>query len=315
MGVPKFDDFFEPILEFLAKGGVRTRKEIREHCRVVKRLTADDLEMVIPSGLNMFWNRTNWACSYLKMGGLVEPGEKKGDLRITADGLAVLREHSGEINLSFVKKLEAYRKHLSNVSEESGQDDSESEEVEKPANEIIEDAVREINAKTRNDLREAVLEKLKDDDLLLQIIVKALLEKMGYGSRMYNDDMPKKGADGGVDGRVVADEFNFRSVLIQTKNYAEDNGVKTDDVKAFYATLAEHGVTNGVFCTTSYFHKPAMEYVKKCKDRKIALVDGERLWDLMLRYNFFVRDQEKQYVLKEFDGEALDHFVDKYGHV
>lgn len=312
MSVPKFDEFFEPILGLLSDGAEYGRKEIRAHCISAKHLTDIDLGETIPSGQNKFINRTNWACSYLKMAGLVAPGAKKGSLSITDSGKTVLGQCRGRIRLSLVKSLPEYKKHIaaskSDVADLGGEVcDYMTQTVE----ERMGSARDENNEAVKNNLREAVIERL--NEYSFQILVKRLLEKMGYGLRKFSADITKKGPDGGVDGFVVADEFGFDTVLIQAKFYAEDNFVKTDDVKAFYATLTENGANRGVFCTTSSFHQPAYKSVDNYKDKRIVLVDGARLWELMLRYNVFVRDCETQYILKEFDEEAFNEFVEEHG--
>ena len=313
MAVPKYDDFFEPVLELLSDGAEHARKDIREYCFKAKNLTDEDRMETIPSGQTKFINRTNWACSYLKTAGLVKPGAKKGVLSITDAGKEILANHKNSITLSLITAQPKYQSHIASSTSKK---QNSAEEICDCANETAEErmgrAFKECNEKAKNDLREAVMNKEKMGDHTFQLLVKRLVEKMGYGSSKFSADIIKKGPDGGVDAAVVEDELGFNRVLIQTKRYAENNPVDTDDVKAFYATMTENGATKGVFCTTSKFHKSAYECVKNYKDRKIVLVDGDKLWELMLRYNVFVRNCETQYVLKEFDGDAFDEFIEEF---
>jgi restriction system protein len=64
----------------------------------------------------------------------------------------------------------------------------------------------------------------------------------------------------------------------------------------------------GVLITTSSFSKDAKEYVKKI-ERKIVLIDGIRLAELMIDHGIGV-ETAHTYVIKKLD---LDYFNDEEG--
>lgn len=78
-------------------------------------------------------------------------------------------------------------------------------------------------------------------------------------------------------------------VYIQAKRYDLQNQIGRPDLQAFVGSLAGHQSTKGVFVTTSYFSKPALDYLKTISTR-IVPIDGLRLVELMIEHEVGTRN-------------------------
>jgi restriction system protein len=61
----------------------------------------------------------------------------------------------------------------------------------------------------------------------------------------------------------------------------------------------------GVILTTSQFTKDALDFVDRIEGKKVVLVDGQRLADLMIDHNVGVLPT-KSYELKEVSNDFFD---------
>ena len=97
-----------------------------------------------------------------------------------------------------------------------------------------------------------------------------------------------KSGDGGIDGVIHQDKLGLDVVYIQAKRYDTQNQIGRPELQAFVGSLAGHQSTKGVFVTTSYFSKPALEYLKTIQTR-IVPIDGKRLVGLMIEHQVGTR--------------------------
>ena len=79
------------------------------------------------------------------------------------------------------------------------------------------------------------------------------------------------------------------------------------EIQKFVGALAGQGATKGLFITTAQFSKDAVAYAKKQHTTKVILVDGRRLTELMIEYDFGVTT-EYVYKIKKID---TDFFGDE----
>ena len=87
------------------------------------------------------------------------------------------------------------------------------------------------------------------------------------------------------------------TIYIQAKRW--QNTVPIKEVRDFAGALLSKRSVKGVFITTSSFPSGAHDFVASI-DRKIILIDGERLADLMIQFNLGVSVAET-ILLKELD--------------
>jgi len=123
------------------------------------------------------------------------------------------------------------------------------------------------------------------------ILVKLLLA-MGYGGLSEGEGRALgQSGDDGVDGVINQDLLGVDPLYIQAKRYAEDNKVGAAAIRDFYGALSLKKTQKGIFMTTSSFTPSAIQTVKDL-DKRIILIDGAQLGDLMYQYNVGCRDEE-----------------------
>ena len=129
-----------------------------------------------------------------------------------------------------------------------------------------------------------------------------VLQAMGYGSR--RNDMTRRigrTGDGGIDGLIAVDELGLDLIYIQAKRLRPGNPVPIAEVRDFAGSLEARHAVKGVFVTTSHFSPGAGEFCARIS-RRVVLIDGTRLAELMVRYNIGVKIKES-YLLKHLDAD------------
>lgn len=133
------------------------------------------------------------------------------------------------------------------------------------------------------------------------LVIDVLLA-MGYGSRR-NDMTRRLGrtGDGGIDGLIALDELGLDLIYIQAKRLRPGNPVPIGEVRDFAGSLEARHAAKGVFVTTTHFSPGALEFCAKIS-RRVVLIDGTRLAELMVRYNIGVKIKQS-YLLKRLDAD------------
>ena len=132
-----------------------------------------------------------------------------------------------------------------------------------------------------------------------RLVIDVLLS-LGYGTeRSPTAQQLGRSGDGGIDGVITLDELGFDSIYIQAKRLKPGVAVPIADVRDFAGSLESRHATKGVFVTTTHFSPGAAEFCARLT-RRVVLIDGLRLAELMFRYNIGVAVQQC-YVLKGVD--------------
>ncbi len=113
-----------------------------------------------------------------------------------------------------------------------------------------------------------------------------------------------RSGDSGIDGKIREDTLGLDEVYLKAKKYADSNTVGKGDLRNFAGAIDAAGTTKGVFVTTYGFTQAAKNYVALSLKR-IALVDGEELARLMVRYGIGVRTRII-YELKRIDEDYFE---------
>ena len=136
--------------------------------------------------------------------------------------------------------------------------------------------------------------------VFFETLVIDVLLAMGYGSR--GRDLARHlgcVGDGGIDGLIAVDELGLDIIYIQAKRLKPGTVVPVGEVRDFTGSLDAHQASKGIFVTTSHFSGAANDFVRRVS-RRVVLVDGNRLSDLMIRHNIGVRVSES-YQIKRID--------------
>ena len=137
-------------------------------------------------------------------------------------------------------------------------------------------------------VRKALEKKLLEmDPFQFEILVAELLKKIGY----ENVDVTKRSGDKGID--VIADLTmngitNVKTV-IQVKKYKKGNNIPGKIVTQLRGSAEVD--QRGLIITTSDFTKDAIKESKAEKKMPVSLVNGERLLDLLIKFEIGVKKE------------------------
>jgi restriction system protein len=118
-----------------------------------------------------------------------------------------------------------------------------------------------------------------------ETMVLDVLLALGYGGRRR--DLARRlgrSGDGGVDGIIEMDELGLDMIYIQAKRLKPGNAVAVSAVRDFVGSLDAQHASKGIFVTTGQFTSAAHALIR-IVSKKIVLIDGRRLSELMVRHN------------------------------
>ena len=85
--------------------------------------------------------------------------------------------------------------------------------------------------------------------------------------------------------------------MSRRKRYKTNSPVSAPEIQAFSGSLGAAKANKGVFVTTSYLTKTAVEFAEK-HPFKMVLIDGDQLTTLMIRHDVGVRVSETFHLKK-----------------
>lgn len=302
MAVPKYNEFFSPVLRALETGEIKHVSEIRKFALDYLNVSEEDRKAMLPSNTQRLAdNRVNWSITYLRKANLIER-VARGKYKVTNTGLRVLHEKKDHVELKDLYQFDSFRQFINTdtMSEEK-------KDLSKPS--VLEDlqegtpqdnlnaSMEQINKELSANLLSEIMER---SPAFFEKMVVQLLLKMGYGSALEDGFVTGCSGDEGIDGIIREDKLGFSSIYIQAKRWAEDKAIGRPEIQKFVGALAGQGAQKGLFITTGTFTKEARSYVEKQLSTKVVLVDGEKLTKLMIEYNLGV-SVETVYTIKKID--------------
>jgi restriction system protein len=281
MAVPDFQTLMRPVLAALEDGRERAISDIRDDLAVEFELSEDDLRERIPSGrVPTFQNRVGWATTYLYRTGLLDR-PRRAVYALTDRGRQVLNENPDRVDLSVLAQFDELDelRHGKAAGAEASAERAAKVEADTPE-ERLERAHRELNSALAAELMEQVQQQTPE--FFEQLVLDVLLT-MGYGgSREDAAERLGRSGDEGIDGIVREDRLGLNVIYLQAKRWA--NPVGRPGIQNFMGAMEGQGATKGVFITTSTFATPAKEYVERATTKRVVLIDGERLANLMIEF-------------------------------
>ena len=306
MAVPGFQDLMSPFLQICKDGQERTVSQIGEMIAKQLSLTEQDLQEVLESGQTKFYNRTAWVKTYFGKAGLLD-FPSRGKFKITARGLQLLAKNPSDIRVKTLTQYPEFLKFQKKDAQTLEKNSGVSVETEVLAETItpeerLENASNELQVQLASELLDAIT---KNPPLFFEQLVVDLLVTMGYGgSRFDAGQALGRTGDGGIDGIIKEDKLGLDVIYLQAKRYGVENVVPSRDIRDFTGSLEGHGAQKGVFITTSSFTKDGIDFVKRLQHKKIILIDGRKLTELMISNNVGV-STISTYHVKKID---LDYF-------
>lgn len=304
MSVPKYDELMKPLLIAVSDGETYKIKDVTARLAQQLNLSSEDLAEMLPSGRQtVFKNRVGWAKTYLKKAGLLE-SPARATIVITDAGKKVVADNPEKIDSKYLEQFPSF-------VDFAAAPESEDNAVPAPAapaptdltpDDQLEEAYKQINDSLASDL---LSEVLKINSYTFEKLVVDLLSRMGYGTVAYGSHATVASGDDGIDGIIMEDKLGFSLIYMQAKEWAVDKVVSQPDIQSFVGAIAgKKG--DGLFVTTARFSQKAKNYAHT---HHIILIDGERLANLMIEYNFCVSTR-KTFEIKALDTDALTEYQD-----
>lgn len=300
MAVPDYQSLMLPLLKIASDGQEHGISQVFDTIASQLGVTDHDRKELLPSGNEpRFENRVRWAAFHLRKARLLErPG--RGKFRITDRGLQVLGSNPSNINVSFLMQFPEFVEFRFPSQEVEKQ--KEIKKVGETPEEILEASYQDL----RRALADELIEHVKScSPRFFERVVVNLLVAMGYGgSRQDAGEAIGKTGDGGIDGIINEDKLGLDVVYVQAKRW--EGAVGRPDVQKFAGSLEGQRARKGVLITTSQFSPKAKDYVDRI-EKKIVLIDGEKLAQLMIDYGIGVTEVAS-FTMKKID---LDYFGDE----
>ena len=249
MPIPKYDDLFVSVLDFLKDGSERKPREFEIPLADQHKLSEEDISKLYESGNGpIFFDRISWSLSYLRIAGLVEK-PKRGIYKITEKGIEIL---------STPEKLKNYVK---TKSSERDKKKAKKKPIELKTNGDLDLTPQEKLYESYENIRQSAYEDILDTIISksakeFEHLVVSLLERMGYGGEVKNaGKVTQYTNDGGIDGVIKEDVLGLGRIHIQAKRYNRNNTVSREEIQKFVGALAVAQSNKGVFITTSTYSK------------------------------------------------------------
>lgn len=299
MPIPQYQTYMRSVLKALADGSEYHVRQITEHVCNEFNFTEEQRNLKIPSGKGTYASgRIGWAKTYLVQAGLVTQ-PRRAHCLITESGLQALNSNE-EINNDYLKQFPAFiafqqRSNKSNKPPGIIDIKSVISDNQTPS-ERLESTMNILNNTLESELLKAILTASPQ---FFENLVIDLMLAMGYGgSRKDAGKATQYTQDGGIDGIIKEDKLGLEMIYLQAKRYT-DKTVGRPEIQAFAGALDMHRAKKGVFITTSNFSKDALEFTSLI-EKRIVLINGEQLTELMLEYNLGVSTKQV------FEIKALD---------
>ena len=295
--LPRYDEFYMPLLHVLQDGKTYTMKEVKK--RIAENLHLSDealLERLASGRQSVYDNRVNWAKTYLKKAKVVE-SPKRAQIMITDRGKALIA--SGEVvtNALLEEKYPEF-------AEFCGKKDTD-ETVATPTLALSEETPQEVLDRVYGTINEQLADELLAEIMgqsakFFEILVVDLMKAMNYGDGFVT----KLSGDDGIDGIIHEDKLGFNLIYIQAKRWKSETTIGKPEIQKFAgAMVGPPKMEKGLFITTAKFSQGAKDFADA---QHIILVDGKKLTELMIEHELGVSTQ-KSYRIKRID---TDYFAD-----
>lgn len=314
MSIPNYDEFMLPIMELLSDGKKISNQEIFEYCVRKFGITEEDKSIKVGIGSPLYKSRIQWALTNLFKVGLLNITEPHvGIYYITDEGKALLATKPSKIDRNLLKTLPGwknfYKSYYKNDTIESPTQNNQKQTEDKDdfdLSESPEEVIFKAYEVSKKTLADELLARLKTvKPRFFEECVIDLLSSMGYGgSRKEAAQAIGRTGDGGIDGIISEDRLGLDMIYVQAKRWGE-GCVGRPELNKFIGSLTGEHANKGIFITTSYFSADAIEYIKKI-DKRVTLIDGKKLVDLMIEFNVGVGDHGKPVQLKRIDHDYFD---------
>jgi restriction system protein len=301
MSIPDYQTIMLPLLRFASDGQEHSVREAIDVLAKQFSLSVDERDQLLPSGQQaIFDNRVNWAVTYMKKAGLLEP-TRRAHFRVTPRGGDVVRSNPPRIDGKFLEQFAEFqqfktKRNIASVATPAPKVLAPQEDDETPE-EAIEGAYQRLRSALAAELLDQVM---ACSPAFFERLVIDVLVTMGYGgTRRDAGEAIGRSGDAGIDGIIKEDRLGLDVIYIQAKRW--DGAVGRPEIQKFVGALQGQRARKGIFITTSSFTKEALQYASMI-DTKVVLIDGDLLAQLMIDHGVGVAPMAT-YELKRVDSD------------
>ena len=254
MAVPKFYEFFMPVLACLGEGQPLHVHEIRSICFQQMNLTSEELAQMLPSEKQpTVVNRIHWAIQYLKKAGLIS-SPSRAIYQITDTGVKAV-ENGDFVDLKYLQQFPSFV-----AFHQTKAKNVDAPVTIEPVTPV--ESFEEAYEKIRRDLADEVIAAvMRGTPTFFEHLVVDLLLKIGYGGAFEDSGIiTKASGDEGIDGIIREDKLGFNSIYIQAKRWQPEQKVGRPEIQKFAGALLGQGASRGLFITTAHFSNEAKKY-------------------------------------------------------
>jgi len=285
MPVPKYDAFFNPVLEAMKRlGGSASITELDDEVIKGLRLTDDEVAQPHDEQRSEVQYRLAWARTYLKLAGYIDNSER-GVWVLTEQG-----KQSGKVDPSAISRAVKQRSRIGKSKESV--DEVASGEGSEQLTSLEAEAV--LEASWRDQLLEQLL---KLSPQAFERLCQRLLRESGF----VEVRVTGKTGDGGIDGigKVRLGGLLGFPILFQCKRYQGTVGASI--IRDFRGAMIGRA-DRGLVITTGTFSRDAKLEATRDGAPPIDLVNGEELLEKIkeLRLRIAIRMIEEVSVVTEF---------------
>lgn len=298
------ENYIRPILQILQENGGEL-EDISQIGRLLpsySNFTEDELNYSETTSKGNIYTPyrfgRNFALKSLQIAGYITYSRNE-PIKLTPEGLS-LNLNNFDIERDINTKTRPYweKKNIERKERyrQKGQASIEASDLDEPSssNEAID---------IQQDYKTYILDKVKAlEPIKFERFARGLLQKMNL------EIDPIKGiaasGDNGIDGFAYClDDQSLKTtrVAIQCKRYT-NGAVGSPEINNLRGAIDTNRADYGVLITTSYFSKEAIES-SRMGSTPITLIDGERLVDLMIQYQYKVREVPTYVVDEQYFGE------------
>ena len=303
MAVPTYDQFIEPLLQFLAKQSAPVAaKDAHEAVASALGLTVEQRAETVSSGQLVYKNRAGWGHDRLKRSGY-SSSPKRGYWQLTPAGFEYFKSAIFPLPPEEVRRLaaDAVDVRLRPTLVDDVAPVSAPLQVPISLIQSPDDRLDAAIAEIRTSVAAYVLEILRSvTPTFFEHVVLDVLHSLGYGANRSALQRVGGSGDGGIDGIISLDKLGLEKVYVQAKRW--QGVVGRPEIQAFFGALAGQRASKGVFITTSAFSPQAVQYAASVE--KIVLVDGPKMAELMLDHGVGVSVRHIQ--IPKIDSDYFD---------
>lgn len=284
-GLPLYPELRRVMLETLREIQLpASRSEVCEYVADMLNLTDEQKAVPCANGsMPEYMDRVGWTLSFLKQAGAVD-NVTRGSWSLTAEGRSI---DFDEIERRITTARADYQRRRSGSG--SGSTDDESASGEQLESQWVDELLSRLHT-----ISPTGFERL----------AKELLLKAGFDEV----EVTRASRDGGIDGVGTyrpSGLISFRTSF-QCKRW-KDSPVRAPDVQAFQGAIQGQS-DRGIFITTSYFTKDAVNQASRPGALPVDLIPGTRLAELLKEHGLGVRTEMVEQVT--IDISYFDQFED-----